>query len=404
MAQTMADWHRQLLASHAFTSNGQVDPDMATQVKDLLARNHQEGIIFQGYRPNHTAHHLLVLKVLGGTIASLDDAFAYHNRRIEPTPPSVATITTENWEEYLSNHQAYADYVNVFDGQVAKLGLDATFAKYFPRLIPGLACAMGHSLIHTGFAVEFRHPHVLVEALAYASTWYDDWGNFLDAPASNSTVGSFQHPLEIFTALQQDPELTTDFMADVNLHHRLRNMAQSLENTKAKALVNAWKIGDTEQARLDSIRQLMRTVTLEFAGRHEDPPFNFFCAHLVTSMFATQSLVPLLQPKDQDRLLRIQLYFAIVVYFVQGCVPFSQSKVDSYILPERFQGLSPETMDHAIHQEAAGHSDLHAIKVARTMQVLTLLDPEFHDTYTNVAAMVLDRVHKKKDWSYPRQE
>ncbi|KAJ1961366.1 hypothetical protein H4R35_007452, partial [Dimargaris xerosporica] len=234
-------------------SNGQVDPDMIAHMMDLLARSHQEG-----------------------TIASLNDAFAYHKRQMEPMPPSAVTITIENWEEHLSNHQAYADYVNFFDGQVVKLGLDATFAKYFPRLIPGLACAVGHSLTHAEFAMELCHPHVLAEALAYVSTWYDDWGNVLDAPASNSTADSFQHSLEIFTALQRDPELTTDFMADVNFHYRLWNMAQSLKNTKTKVLVNTWKIGDTERARLDSIRQLMRTMTLEFADRHEDIPFNFF--------------------------------------------------------------------------------------------------------------------------------
>ncbi|KAJ1971103.1 hypothetical protein H4R35_005466 [Dimargaris xerosporica] len=173
--------------------------------------------------------------------------------------------------------------------------------------------------------MELCYPHVLAEALAYASTWYDDWGNVLDAPASNSTADSFQHSLEIFTALQRDPELATDFMADVNFHYRLWNMAQSLENIKTKVLVNTWKIGDTERARLDSIRQLMRTMTLEFAGRHEDTPFNFF----------TRTWSP----------------------------PF-----------------------------------------AHTMQAFTLLDSEVHDTYTNVATMVLDRMHKKRDRADPHQE
>ncbi|KAJ1971102.1 hypothetical protein H4R35_005465 [Dimargaris xerosporica] len=400
MAQTTTDWTRQLLKSHEFTSNGTVLPESTSHLQGLLAKNHRYSIVHGEYRANHMVHHLYSLLVLGASPARLDEAFAFTRRYLEPMPPSAVTITDDNWETYIGNHATYSDYLDYFDHKVKTLGLEATFQQYFPRLIPGLTAAVGHPLIHTGYAMEFRHPQVLAEALAYACSWYQDPGDLLDPPTDSLLSNRHTDPLDIFTALENDPSLTTDLSQYGTVHKRLHRLLESPENTKAKALINAWDIGATEAARLESVRRLMRAITLEYAGQRHVAELDFFIVHAVTSMFATQTLVPLLQPYDQERLLRVQLYYAILMYFAQGRETFSQEVLDKYELPTRFQALDQAHLDQAVHQEAAGNGDIHAVKAARALQAFTMLDPEFRPTYTKAAIMTLDKIRDRLDWRY----
>ncbi|KAJ1976053.1 hypothetical protein H4R35_002871 [Dimargaris xerosporica] len=360
MAQTTTDWTRQLL-NHEFTSNGTVLPESTSHLQGLLTKNHRYSMIHGECRANHMVHHLY----------SVD-----FGRYLEPMPPSAVAITDDNWEAHIGKHATYSDYLDYFDHK-------NTFQQYFPRLIPGLTAAVGHPLIHTGYAMEFRHPQALARALAYACSRYQDPGDLLDPPTD---------PLDTFTALENDPSLTTDLSQYGTVHKRLRRLLESPENTKVKAPINAWNISATEDARLESVRRLMRAVTLEYAGQHHMTQPGFFIVHLVTSMFATQTLVPLLQPSDQERLLRVQLYHAILVCFAQGRETFSQEVLDKYELLTRFQVLSQAHLNQAVHQEAAGNSDIHAVKAVRALPAFTMLDPGFCPTYTKAATMALDTI------------
>ncbi|KAJ1974908.1 hypothetical protein H4R34_004540 [Dimargaris verticillata] len=400
MAQTMADWTRQLLKTHEFTSNGAVLPESISHLQGLLAKNHRYSMIHGEYRTNHMVHHLYSLLVLGAPPARLDEVYTFTHGYLEPMPPSAEAITDENWEAHIGNHATYPDYLDYFDHKVTTLGLETTFQRYFPRLIPGLTAAVGHPLIHTGYAMEFRHPQVLAEALAYACSWYQDPGDLFDPPADLLLHNRYSDPLDIFTVLENDSSLTTDLYQYGTIHKRLHRLLESPENTKAKALVNAWDIGTTEAARLNSVRRLMRAITFEYAAQRHVDQLDFFIVHAVTSMFATQTLVPLLQPSDQDRLLRVQLYYALLVYLAQGRETFSQEVLDKYELPARFQALDQAHLDQAVHREAIGNGDVHAVKAVRALQAFTKLDPEFRASYTKAAIMTLDRVKDRWDWRY----
>ncbi|KAJ1971883.1 hypothetical protein H4R35_004996 [Dimargaris xerosporica] len=243
-----------------------------------------------------------------------------------------------------------------------------------------------YSMIHGEYRANHMIHH-LYSLLVLEAIIDDNWEAHIGKHATYSDyLDYFDHKVKTLGFL------TTDLSQYGTVHKRLHRLLESPENTEVKAPINAWNISTSEDARLESVRRLMRAITLEYAGQHHMTQPGFFIVHPVTSMFATQTLVPLLQPSNQERLLRVQLYYAILVCFAQGRETFSQEVLDKYELLARFQVLNQAHLDQAVHQEAAGNGDIHAAKAVRALQAFTMLDPGFRPTYTKAATMALDRI------------
>jgi hypothetical protein len=71
---------------------------------------------------------------------------------------------------------------------VQELGFEKAFDHYVPILLPWMTMNAGHPLIHLGYAVEFRDPMVLSEALAFSASVSRRPEEFIDQTGSNATA------------------------------------------------------------------------------------------------------------------------------------------------------------------------------------------------------------------------
>ncbi|KAK4512489.1 Karyopherin transporter [Mucor velutinosus] len=150
-----------------------ITPDAALLSEQLLQKNNREFHIFFNEKKfhNHLIHHLLAAYSLGASKQKLQEIFDDHAKDQRPLPPSVGTITRENYTKYLGQADAYASFLTFFQYEVEKNGSIDTVRRWvwsgdmLARTVGGAY----HPLIHIGYGLEFGIPGIVAEGLAMAS-------------------------------------------------------------------------------------------------------------------------------------------------------------------------------------------------------------------------------------------
>jgi hypothetical protein len=67
---------------------------------------------------------------------------------------SDETLTEETYKQFLGKKEKYPELLDFFDQEEHKLGPRKLVEKYGPQLVPGVAAALTHGIIHAGWALD----------------------------------------------------------------------------------------------------------------------------------------------------------------------------------------------------------------------------------------------------------
>src|SRR5262245_34530641 len=151
---------------------------MATTIDDALDIIHRTGPDLLGGNSNHGPMVAEALLTLGRPDSVLPWIEGYKNR-FEERPQPCTPISPGSWQAALGDRSRGADWVALFDRQLAEGPWQAVLQTWVPRLASGLMAAATHGLIRTGHAVRSleaeatpQRLHELAEGLGYWAARY----------------------------------------------------------------------------------------------------------------------------------------------------------------------------------------------------------------------------------------
>ena len=303
-----------------------VAPKVGASLRGRLARARQWDMEYGGYLSNHLTHNLVVLSAAGASEERLQWWEDLYTNRLDEKPAREAgdldlsrarrndeiVITRDNWRDHFSTTRldilAYRDF---FDAQVAGHGIAATVAEYLPALLPGLAGAALHPLIHTGWGAEAGSPEMVAEGLAYMATAHQPLGtDERHCPPDPLWSPHASGPIDAALAFLADAKtrglsLIAQNVSQTPAYLRLKRGGfqprliafDDPDLPLAAALNDVGPVGlpDAGEPLIETIEEM--TVLIAAALRGADN--EFFVLHGLTSLHAILVLLPHLEPRDQ---------------------------------------------------------------------------------------------------------
>ena len=174
-------------ANHAVRDSYYEAPKMSGTLAKWLDRARQWDIEYGGYLSNHITHNWVVMGATGASDEQMQWWEDLYTHKLQEDPgrepgelrphrarlPDQIEITDANWHDHLeSTRAAFPAYRDYFEARVAELGVSKALRVYLPALLPGLAGAALHPVIHTGWGVEANHVGMICDGLAYMATAY----------------------------------------------------------------------------------------------------------------------------------------------------------------------------------------------------------------------------------------
>jgi hypothetical protein len=185
--------------------------------------------------------------------------------------------------------------------------------------------AVGHPLIHLGYAYELHSRTVATEALALGACFYSSLHQYIDDP-SYTKPGPYRSSslLDILRKVKEDKRF--DGLYD----HRSGDISKVLAEQEEAFLEywNAWELPDPKT----QFEESQRTAVAILVGT--EPPsesaFDFFLVHLLTSSHAVRILLPLVPTKFHMNLVRQWWLFTLAVYIAQLRPEISLARINDY--------------------------------------------------------------------------
>ncbi|KAI9492360.1 hypothetical protein BDB00DRAFT_929747 [Zychaea mexicana] len=315
---------RHATSHYAIRIPGQAPVDLSKHT--LIDKNHKEHHIYfntSGFH-NHLIHHYLAAYSLGSDMNRLQDIFYAHASYQRPMPPSVRTLTRENYHQELCNREAYTSYLNLFKEEIKSHGVVETvrYWMFKDKMVAQMLGGAYHPLIHLGYGLEFDLPDIVAEAFAmgactepYPEPVMEYLTDQLEEGPPDLVNGT-KTIMDLLNAVYKDPELE----GVVKFTDELKS-SSVLQSPKAVAKLSEyasqWHIKDIESA----IQELLVGCILLFTTsgiRKEGIKLDFFLAHAVTSAHAVYTVLPYLTPIQAELLLRGHLTESLMYYLARG--------------------------------------------------------------------------------------
>jgi len=157
------------------------------------------------------AHAVVALAGLNASADRIEEYYYQYVKEttygfgLEPKRPSRYTVDSDNCLSLLGQRTSFSSWCLYFDELIAQLGLDAVLEKWIPILLPGWAGAFTHATIHLGWGLDYGHPRMITEGLAYmAFSWvscHPERQNLQQLAAHTSAIDSLT---SISALLEQD--------------------------------------------------------------------------------------------------------------------------------------------------------------------------------------------------------
>ncbi|RKP09996.1 hypothetical protein THASP1DRAFT_28222 [Thamnocephalis sphaerospora] len=358
---------------------------------ELLRRNHDGFDVRYGTcYTNHTVHTLYALADLGADQECLRRFYGARRDRLRKQIPPKLTITDENWDRHFGDPANYSAYLVYFDAKVEKLGLDDAFNRYVPKVLAGILGAVGHPLIHLGFALGHRDPMVLAEALAFACA------------AEKSTIGmadaEYRGVGKRGDIILHIKEALADITNDVRLDpfawqsDQIMDILIPLYEQHGPVVAEYFNRVAIEEGE-PLVDQLVRLATEVFIDAARDGLFDFFLVHAITTAHALHIIAPRLDNSDLARLLRGYWLYLLMVYICQGRPPLVHF------------GPIPDAPSWAqITKSVMADEDEHTPKLVVTWREAAKREQAASHGddvwWRSVAAAVVTTIHQEKQWNF----
>jgi hypothetical protein len=133
------------------SSNGLMRVE-AGEYDEALIRLHRTGPEFDGYLSNHAP---MVVEILArrGHADQIHRWTDEYMRRLDDLPRGGQAVTSENWRAALGRVDLVSDWIDYLLAELADDPWREVLARWWPRLLPGIAAGATHGVIRTGHAV-----------------------------------------------------------------------------------------------------------------------------------------------------------------------------------------------------------------------------------------------------------
>ncbi|KAG7131128.1 Oxidoreductase AgnL3 like protein [Verticillium longisporum] len=299
--------------------------EAAAKASELLnhdLENHHVFLNNKGFH-DHMPHHILALYGTGASVAQLERAYSLRDslqRAVEPRHGDIASALAASWDNaapHLGRDDYYPDFLAHFQQVIDDKGYEAVVNEYLFKgdahandLLIRLHAGVLHSLLQLMFALEWKQPAIVAEALAQTCVHQRDGldglllkserrARHVSQPAKMPTL------LSLFQGLRADPQLRR--AARFTDSNKIRDgILQRAEEAMLVALAQV-HVGEDEVE--ERMAEMLHTIIYVASSAAIHPPhyvkYDFFLMHHVNSaiFYLTINKQAWISPADKARLL-----------------------------------------------------------------------------------------------------
>ncbi|MBV4412913.1 questin oxidase family protein [Enterobacteriaceae bacterium YMB-R22] len=307
---------------------------------DALLADASHHIEFNGHLTNHNKHAVVAL---AGLNASAERIEAYYRQYahettygfgLEPKRPSRVAVTQANCLSLRGQRTSFSSLCEFFDAAIARDGLDAVLARWMPELLPGWAGAFTHATIHLGWGLDYGHPRMITEGLAYmVFSWVSCHPQRQHDSERVAGANAIESLIAVVKMLEQDPAAFQAWAAQIQRGDIAPEKAQchpelkrsGLQYRVAMALAQGHPLMDATpgwllNASLDDVwLGLHYCAAIIYLAR----PGDFVNLHLITSLHAMEEIASRLPMAQRRSVARCFWQGMLGILFSSGDVPDS---------------------------------------------------------------------------------
>lgn len=239
--------------------------------------------------------------------------------------------------------------------------------------------AVGHPLIHLGYAFDFESKEVASEGLSLLCTDYSDLSFVLDHPQSDTSTYKTTSLAEVIERVNADPRLD-----NLTEHPGIVELGKVMEKG-GSAIIEHWNAFQVK----DPLQQLQQAcdlaVLMALTTSDERKEFDFVLLHLMTSVHGIRSLWPHIPSHKQADMLREFAILLIAVHVCQKKSPLRKDRIDKVNVKGRDWAWIART---AIQHPAK--FDVHFFKAVRAPMAFAETFGEKDGFYLKAALRFLD--------------
>jgi hypothetical protein len=327
------------MASSSSTQQHEPQPGQGV-LDESLSRLAATGPEFDGGLSNHGPMAAEAMIRLGRS----DDVEPWldnYLRRLESPPRTTERITDQTWRAALGDPRRVADWEAYLRDQFTEEPWQAVLARWWPRLVPGLAASATHGIIRTSHAARSLAVAETSERVAELARGLAYWAaTYLELPGSARTAGRL-HLAAAVNGLPRAVKPAADGLITTQIRNNLA------DDDRFDPAVGALRPPADVPADLLELGRTFARIFLVFGHNRPIP-----LLHAVTAPVAARSALPLLPAElarpTYDALWQVDA--ALYAVFTPGVTPLPVPLTDP---------PTPETLiDRAV---ATG--DVHAIKL-----------------------------------------
>lgn len=219
--------------------------------------------------------------------------------------------------------------------------------------------AVGHGLIHLGYAYELDNHIIATEALTLAACTYDSMHKYIENPRyTKPALNPWRSLEDLITRAHDDSRFATAFGQLDRDSIELCNPTFDQEELILEYW-NAWPISVSK----DMLEQVQRLGTGLLLGSTAPGGFDFFLVHLLTTTHALRVLLPFLDSRWHVSLLRQWWLFVITTYVSRNRPRIDWDRVKRYDTKGRGWDVVVTTAIDGPHA-----LDEHFVKACRTLK------------------------------------
>ncbi|KAL0067527.1 hypothetical protein AAF712_005518 [Marasmius tenuissimus] len=366
-------------------------------LKSILCENHEKyHVFFNDLRlVNHLGHRALAVWALGAGKDVIQKTFDDDSKMQRPRGTTPAPITRDNFNEHLGDPKYYDGYLMYFANLVCagktpgQLLEEYVFSPSMntpngtgenPHMLARFLDGFYHSMIWTGYGIEFGLPGVVAEALAQCAVYTTKFAPVIPGCFSlaNKSESESIHAFSVIDRFLKDSNVR---IPPANARDFGNGLKFVLENTTDPILSHVAAWSDFEDFEINrKMKEVVWTNTLMYASGgfklRENEEFNadFFGMHTVTSSLFLPTILPVLSPGSQKVLLRAYFAISLLVWTLRGKPALDIRTFFTTPVP----ALVPPTTnghDYGVDRnpwldlinDSIVHPDDHLVKIQRTL-------------------------------------
>lgn len=332
---------------------------------DALLADTSHHIEFNGHLSNHSKHAVVALAGLGASANRIEEYYCQYAKEttygcgLEPKRPSRYTVTDENCLSLLGRRTSFSSWCDYFSALTEREGLPAVLEKWMPILLPGWVGAFTHATIHLGWGLDYGHPRMITEGIAYmAFSWVSCHPERQTASCYTGDATALDSLIAISTALEQH---NTEYQAWVQrvqngeiapekaaCHSELKR--SGLQYLIAMSVAEGHPLMDAipvwlHHEKMDTLwLQLYYAATIIYLAR----PGDFVNLHLITSLYAMERIANQLPEQQHRDVVRLYWQGMMGILFSSGDFPDAQTmaRLDARLKNQFDDMQKPEVQQH----------------------------------------------------------